>query len=107
MAFKDSLGLLDSKPSVDRGRTASTSSNKVVGLNLCEILKSAGCSNTQTFLQNSMINLSVTYRISETNCLNVLINNQYEYLLGTGGFYPVTVSITHKHSHMLDAFCKE
>ena len=32
-------------------RTASTSSNKVAGLNLCEILKSAGWSNTQTFAE--------------------------------------------------------
>ena len=32
-------------------RTASTSSNKVAGLNLCEILKSAGWSNTQTLTE--------------------------------------------------------
>ena len=32
-------------------RTASTSSNKLAGLNLCEILKSAGWSNIQTFAE--------------------------------------------------------
>ena len=44
-------GIDTKKFTAHSSRTASTSSNKVAGLNLCEILKSAGWSNTQMFAE--------------------------------------------------------